>query len=113
MEVDDDESSAAIAAEELGLNFEDAGAADQIMSDERPAFPALSAQELAGAPEQRRVPCPPHRLTPLKENWLKIFTPIVEHMNLQIRQGTSPWPPLDGALEMHLVALSCLLIGAR
>jgi len=35
--------------------------------------------------EMRKVPVPPHRYTPLKENWMKIFTPIVEHLNLQIR----------------------------
>lgn len=28
---------------------------------------------------------PAHRYTPLKENWLKIFTPITEHLKLQIR----------------------------
>lgn len=28
---------------------------------------------------------PAHRYTPLKENWMKIFTPIVEHLQLQIR----------------------------
>ncbi|GJQ76230.1 hypothetical protein Trydic_g1969 [Trypoxylus dichotomus] len=33
----------------------------------------------------RKVPVPPHRYTPLKEKWLKIFTPIVEHLQLQIR----------------------------
>lgn len=35
----------------------------------------------------RRVPVPPHRLTPLKENWDKIFAPIVEHMKLQVRMN--------------------------
>ncbi|XP_063220863.1 RNA-binding protein PNO1 [Bacillus rossius redtenbacheri] len=35
--------------------------------------------------EVRKVPVPAHRLTPLKENWMKIFTPIVEHLHLQIR----------------------------
>lgn len=35
--------------------------------------------------EQRKVPVPAHRYTPLKENWMKIFTPIVEHLQLQIR----------------------------
>ncbi|RZC36550.1 hypothetical protein BDFB_007413, partial [Asbolus verrucosus] len=33
----------------------------------------------------RKIPVPAHRYTPLKENWLKIFTPIVEHLNLQVR----------------------------
>ena len=32
--------------------------------------------------EMRKVPIPPYRFTPLRENWLKIFTPIVD---LQIR----------------------------
>ncbi|XP_012272132.1 RNA-binding protein pno1 [Orussus abietinus] len=35
--------------------------------------------------EQRKVPVPAHRYTPLKENWMKIFTPLVEHLQLQIR----------------------------
>ncbi len=40
---------------------------------------------LQGRAEVRRVPVPPHRYTPLKENWMKIFTPIVEQLKLQIR----------------------------
>ncbi|XP_047108262.1 RNA-binding protein pno1 [Schistocerca piceifrons] len=35
--------------------------------------------------EVRKVPVPAHRYTPLKENWMKIFTPVVEHLHLQIR----------------------------
>ena len=38
-----------------------------------------------GCGEFRRVPVPPHRFSPLKEHWMKIFTPIVEHLKLQIR----------------------------
>ena len=38
-----------------------------------------------GQIETRRIPVPPHRLTPLKDAWLAIFTPISEHMRLQIR----------------------------
>lgn len=33
----------------------------------------------------RKIPVPANRYTPLKENWLKIFTPIVEHLHLQVR----------------------------
>lgn len=35
--------------------------------------------------EVRKVPVPPHRLSPLKEHWLKIYTPVVEHLRLDIR----------------------------
>uniref|UniRef100_A0A0K8TR18 Putative rna-binding protein pno1 n=1 Tax=Tabanus bromius TaxID=304241 RepID=A0A0K8TR18_TABBR len=36
-------------------------------------------------PEIRKIAVPPHRYSSLKENWMKIFTPVVEHMKLQIR----------------------------
>ncbi|XP_014209917.1 RNA-binding protein pno1 [Copidosoma floridanum] len=35
--------------------------------------------------EVRKIPVLRHRYTPLKENWMKIFTPVVEHLQLQIR----------------------------
>ncbi|KAF7998076.1 hypothetical protein HCN44_009474 [Aphidius gifuensis] len=35
--------------------------------------------------EHRKIPVPAHRVTPLKDNWAKIFTPVVEHLFLQIR----------------------------
>lgn len=38
--------------------------------------------------EMRRIPVPSHRYTPLKENWMKIFTPLVEHLQLQVRFNT-------------------------
>ncbi|XP_055665981.1 RNA-binding protein PNO1 [Falco peregrinus] len=52
----------------------------------RPAFPPVAAEALGvGKGELRKVPVPANRYTPLKENWMKIFTPIVEHLQLQIR----------------------------
>ncbi|GIX93161.1 RNA-binding protein pno1 [Caerostris extrusa] len=35
--------------------------------------------------EMRKIPIPPNRYTPLKEDWKKIFPIIVEHLNLQTR----------------------------
>lgn len=53
----------------------------------RPHFPALSARQMRGGQDDfRRVRCPPHRLTPLKNSWENIVTPTVEHMKVQIRQ---------------------------
>ncbi|XP_068796848.1 RNA-binding protein PNO1 [Struthio camelus] len=52
----------------------------------RPAFPPVAAEALrVGNDEIRKIPVPANRYTPLKENWMKIFTPVVEHLQLQIR----------------------------
>jgi hypothetical protein len=61
---------------------------------EQPQFPKLSAaQAAAGAggkgnnrnSEYRRVRCPPHRYTPLREHWEQILTPLVQYLKLQVR----------------------------
>ena len=55
---------------------------------ERPNFPALSSQEVGGGQtEFRRVPVPPHRYTPLRNDWMQIYTPIVEHLKLDVRMN--------------------------
>ncbi|XP_019404696.1 PREDICTED: RNA-binding protein PNO1 [Crocodylus porosus] len=54
----------------------------------RPSFPPAAAptSALGGEKvEMRKIPVPANRYTPLKENWMKIFTPVVEHLQLQIR----------------------------
>merc|ERR1712080_457274 len=51
----------------------------------RPSFPPIKKEKLADGSEGRKVPVPSHRYTPLKENWMKIFEPIVEHLKLQVR----------------------------
>ncbi|KAJ8360313.1 hypothetical protein SKAU_G00168380 [Synaphobranchus kaupii] len=59
---------------------------EDTVARKRPEFPPISGEKLkGGSDEMRKVPVPAHRYTPLKENWLKIFTPIVEHLQLQVR----------------------------
>jgi RNA-binding protein PNO1 len=54
-----------------------------------PAFAALpaSAQVLDKKDEFRRVIIPPHRMTPLKKEWINIYTPLVEMAGLQVRMN--------------------------
>lgn len=51
----------------------------------RPAFPPIKREKLDNGTEIRKISVPAHRYSPLKENWMKLFTPIVEHLHLQIR----------------------------
>ncbi len=52
--------------------------------EDAPVFPAIQETATASlAPIS--VPVPPHRLSPLKSNWMRILTPLVEQMGLQVR----------------------------
>ena len=69
--------SASLAKEDTTKETEDA-------AKEQPTFPQLSAMAARGGrTEYRRVRCPPHRYTPLRENWEQILTPLVEFLKLQ------------------------------
>merc|ERR1712227_590772 len=37
--------------------------------------------------ESRKVPVPPHRMTPLKNVWTKVYPPLVDHLKLQVRMN--------------------------
>jgi hypothetical protein len=57
-----------------------------------PSFPPLSTQNLAGSTvtkksETRRIPIPPHRMSPLKKDWVNIFGPLTELLGLQVRMN--------------------------
>lgn len=60
-----------------------------------PLFPALKVIE-SDDPQYRKVLIPSHRLTPLKASWMKIYTPLVEILKLQIR-----FNPKTRAVEMR------------
>ncbi|KAK2768818.1 pre-rRNA-processing protein pno1 [Arachnomyces sp. PD_36] len=59
----------------------------QIDEEGRPRFNPAKAVDGAYRVESRKVPVPPHRMTPLKANWPKIYPPLVEHLKLQVRMN--------------------------
>jgi RNA-binding protein PNO1 len=54
-----------------------------------PAFPQLpaSAVHTALKSETRRIAIPPHRMTPLKKDWINIFGPLTDILGLQVRMN--------------------------
>ncbi|THY98999.1 hypothetical protein D6C93_04052 [Aureobasidium pullulans] len=62
-------------------------AADQTEEDTAmtPLFAAEKTTNQQHRSESRKVPVPPHRWTPLKSSWPKIYPPLVEHLKLQVR----------------------------
>lgn len=85
-------------AMELDLNIEDPttdAAAEDLMEVAgeakkvtRPHFPQAKRSKMGVKEETRKVPVPSNRYTPLKEHWMKIYTPLVEHLGLQVRFNT-------------------------
>ncbi|TRY49776.1 Partner of Nob1 Pno1p-like KH domain containing protein [Cryptosporidium tyzzeri] len=51
-------------------------------------FKPLTGTEVNRSNEIRRVMVPENRMTPLKNQWINIVTPLVEHMGLHVRMNT-------------------------
>ena len=95
-------SATGVAVEELGRDQPgDAGDDDEIMIDtdpsttagpaptSAPSFPALTGAGLQTSlkSEMRRIPIPPHRMSPLKKDWINVFGPLTEILGLQVRMN--------------------------
>ena len=65
-------------AEDTGMQFDEEG---------RPKFPPAKNVDGIHTAETRKVLIPPHRMTPLKASWPKIYPPLVEHLRLQVRMN--------------------------
>ena len=59
----------------------------EVDSESRPLFAPEAATKSAVRIEERKVRIPPHRMTPLKSAWPKIYPPLVEHLCLQVRMN--------------------------
>ncbi|CCC67754.1 hypothetical protein NCAS_0A11960 [Naumovozyma castellii] len=54
----------------------------------KPRFSSANKAEGAKVKlESRKVPVPPHRMTPLRNSWTKIYPPLVDHLKLQVRMN--------------------------
>lgn len=66
--------------------------ANKIVVDDE-GKPRFAAQDLTNKATktvyQRKVAISPHRLTPLKNNWVKVYPPIINNLNLQIKLNLS------------------------
>lgn len=81
----------------------------EIDTENRPKFAPQAETQGVYRAETRKVPVPPHRMSPLKTAWPKIYPPLVEHLKLQVRMNiksravelrTSSKRPTDpGALQ--------------
>ncbi|KAL2007120.1 hypothetical protein VTN00DRAFT_8558 [Thermoascus crustaceus] len=59
----------------------------RIDEEGRPVFTPAKDTNNAYRVQTRKVPVPPHRMTPLKASWPKIYPPLVEHLKLQVRMN--------------------------
>ncbi|KAI0261379.1 hypothetical protein BC834DRAFT_896506 [Gloeopeniophorella convolvens] len=90
----------------------DVDGADVAPPPEAPSFgpaPASAGQSLKS--ETRRVPIPPHRMTPLKKDWVNIFGPLTELLGLQIRMNTQR-KSVEMRTSKHTKELGALQKGA-
>lgn len=75
-----------VAVEDAAMEAESGGEEDA-SAYAKPKFAPLKAKDASGKRDLRRVTVPPHRMTPLKANWMAILQPLVEHMKLQVRMN--------------------------
>ncbi|KOS21015.1 Pre-rRNA-processing protein PNO1 [Escovopsis weberi] len=83
-----DATDAAITDAEGAAPQAEAGEETMAIDEEgRPRFAPSKDLNLISRAEGRKIPIPPHRMTPLKQAWPSIYPPIVEHLKLQCRMN--------------------------
>ncbi|KAH7889564.1 hypothetical protein F5I97DRAFT_1801523 [Phlebopus sp. FC_14] len=94
--IDEEMVAEPIAEQPVIANF-DNKEDDELMIDVEPVPQPTSAPSLPALPpsaisatlksETRRIPIPPHRMTPIKKDWINIFSPLTEILGLQVRMN--------------------------
>ncbi|KAI9361461.1 hypothetical protein BD770DRAFT_361052 [Pilaira anomala] len=120
-EVQADEDDVIIDATALPSRPVEADVTMEEGSSDKPNFAPASAAELKKVVKgSRKIPIPPHRMSPLKRHWLEIYSPLVEHMKLQVRMNvktrtvelkTSPSTEDEGSLQKGADFLRAFALG--
>lgn len=86
-----------------------------------PKFAQLSAKAIKNlSRETRKVAVPPHRMAPLRAQWMQIYEPIVRHLKLQIKMNlktksvdlrTGPETTDPGALQKGQDFVKAFVLG--
>lgn len=95
---------------------------EKVVLDEsgKPKFPAVAKSGMKVKLESRKVAVPPHRMTPLKNTWMKIYPPLVEHLKLQVRMNlktktvelrTNKFTEDEGALQKGADFIKAFTLG--
>ena len=86
--VDQDQPADLWADDEVMIDT-DISATTGIAPTSAPSFPALTGSALQASlkSEMRRIPIPPHRMSPLKKDWINMFGPLTEILGLQVRMN--------------------------
>jgi RNA-binding protein PNO1 len=53
----------------------------------KPQFKPAAETALRVKPSAQKVPIPPHRMSPLKAQWSRLYPPLVDHLKLQVRMN--------------------------
>ncbi|KAI8054858.1 hypothetical protein BDF21DRAFT_497982 [Thamnidium elegans] len=116
-----DEDDVIIDATALPSRSAEADVTMEEGSSDKPNFAPASAAELKKVVKgSRKIPIPPHRMSPLKRHWLEIYSPLVEHMKLQVRMNvktktvelkTSPSTEDEGSLQKGADFLRAFALG--
>lgn len=93
-QLEDDDVDILIDQDDTSLHSIDVGdvnknSNDLILDEQgKPRFVSvIDSKENKVKFESRKVFVPPHRLTPLRNNWPKIYPPLVDHLKLQVRMN--------------------------
>lgn len=89
-DVDEDMSGESFIQQSATIVEDDMGEASLPCASTVPSFPPLPASAISSQSlksETRRIPIPPHRMTPIKRDWVNIFSPLTEILGLQVRMN--------------------------